>query len=109
MAFQLAVTMEGQTRLVPVTAEVTIGGDSIRALGWFTAKQSDFGIEPFSGGPAGTVKVADKVTFCFDLVATRGERAAPGGLTSLRPDSATVVPGCGDRGAANADTTRRVM
>ena len=79
MDMKLAVTMEGKTRKVPVTADVTIGSDTIRATGTFTAKQSDFGIKPFSGGPAGTVKVADKVTFCFDLVAVRGRAEAGGG------------------------------
>jgi polyisoprenoid-binding protein YceI len=109
LKMQLAVTMEGTTRKVPVIADVRTGGDTIRARGTFTAKQTDFGIKPFKGGPAGTVKVADKVTFCFDLVATRGEPAIPGRLTSLRADSTTVVPGCVDQGGANADSTRRVM
>jgi polyisoprenoid-binding protein YceI len=92
MTFPLAVTMAGTTRSVPVTAEVTIGGDSIRAVGTFTAKQSDFGIEPYSGGPGGTVKVADKVTMCFDLIGRTGaqsDRRTVGG-------DARGVPGCED-------------
>jgi polyisoprenoid-binding protein YceI len=105
---QLAVTMEGTTRKVPVIADVRIGGDTIRAGGVFTAKQTEFGIKPFKGGPAGTVKVADKVTFCFDLIATRRTSSESSRLTSLRADSATVVPGCVDRGTT-ADTSRRVM
>ena len=51
MQLQLALTMEGTTRTVPVTAEVTLGEDTVRAGGAFTAKQTDFGIKPFSGGP----------------------------------------------------------
>ena len=51
MSFPLLVTMAGTTRRVPVTAEVTIAPDSIRAVGTFTLKQTDFGIEPYSGGP----------------------------------------------------------
>ncbi|HKU60678.1 MAG TPA: YceI family protein [Gemmatimonadales bacterium] len=92
MSFPLQVTMGGTTRDIPVTAEVTITPDSVRAVGTFTAKQTDFGIEPYSGGPGGTVKVADKVTFCFDLV----------GRTGARPDArsggrdARSVPGCED-------------
>jgi polyisoprenoid-binding protein YceI len=109
LEMQLAVTMEGTTRKVPVIADVKVGRDTIRAGGVFTAKQTDFGIKPFKGGPAGTVKVADKVTFCFELIATRGTPAAAGRVTSLRADSATVVPGCVDRGGTNADSTRRVM
>lgn len=104
---QLAVTIEGVTRQVPVKADVTIGPDTIRAAGTFTAKQTDFGIKPFSGGPAGTVKVADRVTFCFDLVgvrdpAGRGARSAPA-------SEATTVPGCVDRAKAPSDTPRRPM
>jgi polyisoprenoid-binding protein YceI len=71
MDIRLAVTMEGTTRELPVTADVTIGPDTIRATGAFAAKQTDFGIKPYRGGPAGTVKVADRVMFSFDLVAVR--------------------------------------
>ena len=52
MQLQLEVTMEGTTRKVPVTADVRLGRDTIRAAGSFDAKQTDFGIKPFSGGPA---------------------------------------------------------
>jgi hypothetical protein len=107
MDMQLAVTMEGKTRKVPVTADVTIGADTIRATGTFTAKQRDFGIKPFSGGPAGTVKVADKVTFCFDLLAVRG-RAEPAGGPAAAQD-ATTVPGCVDGAKPTADTGRGPM
>jgi polyisoprenoid-binding protein YceI len=93
MTFPLAVTMAGTTRTVPVTAEVTVGGDSIRALGTFTAKQSDFGIKPFRGGPGGTVKVADRVRFCFDLVARKGEKAQGRGGAEAQGDP-RGVPGC---------------
>jgi polyisoprenoid-binding protein YceI len=108
MELQLAVTMAGVTRKVPVTADVTVGSDSIRARGSFTAKQTDFGIKPYSGGPAGTVKVADRVTFCFDLVAVR----ALDQLESRRPGpaaQAVTVPGCVDKAKVQADTGRRTM
>jgi polyisoprenoid-binding protein YceI len=108
MEIQLAVTMLGTTRRVPVTAEVAIGSDSIRAKGTFTAKQTDFGIKPYSGGPAGTVKVADRVTFCFDLLAVR--RLAP--VARARPpaqaEDATTVPGCVDK-QVKTEPARRVM
>ena len=107
MEFRLTVTMEGVTRVVPVTADVTIGPDTIRAGGTFTAKQTDFGIEPFSGGPAGTVKVADRVRFCFDLVAVRG--ASPPEGRPVAPGQAIIVPGCEDRPRPRADTARRPM
>ena len=93
---RLAVTMHGTTRTVPVTADVTVGGDTVRARGMFLAKQSDFGIKPYKGGPGGTVKVADQVTFCFDLVATRGSTAGRGARPPDRDDF-TGVPGCVDK------------
>jgi len=108
MEMRLMVTMEGTTRPVPVTADVTIGADSIRARGTFTAKQTDFGIKPFSGGPAGTVKVADRVTFCFDLVAVR-DSARTAGPHATSAASATTVPGCVDKSTVQADSARRPM
>jgi polyisoprenoid-binding protein YceI len=109
MEMQLAVTMEGTTRKVPVTADVTIGSDSIRARGRFTAKQTDFGIKPYSGGPAGTVKVADRVTFCFDLVGVRDHAEVAGARPSVRAEDATTVPGCVDTAKPRADTGRGPM
>jgi polyisoprenoid-binding protein YceI len=108
MEFQLLVTMEGTTRKLPVTADVTIGSDSIRATGTFTAKQTDFGIKPFSGGPAGSVKVADRVTFCFDLVARREAAVVAARQPAAQDDAATNVPGCVDNSKA-PDTDRRPM
>ena len=64
-----ALTMHGQTREVPLDAQVKIDGDTLRATTKFTVKQTDFGVKPFRGGPAGTVRVADKVTFDIRLVA----------------------------------------
>ena len=108
MEMPLEVTLEGVTRTVPVTADVTIGPDSIRAQGSFSAKQTDFGIKPYSGA-GGTVKVADRVTFCFDLVAIRdtGEPTRAG--RPARYDDATRVPGCVDKAKARSDTARRPM
>jgi hypothetical protein len=37
--------------------------------------QTDFGIQPYRGGPGGSVRVADKVTFDFDAVAVRRSEA----------------------------------
>jgi polyisoprenoid-binding protein YceI len=64
-----ALTIRDQTREVPLDAQVKIDGDTLRATTTFTVKQTDFGIRPFRGGPAGTVRVADKVTFDIRLVA----------------------------------------
>jgi polyisoprenoid-binding protein YceI len=68
------LTLAGQTRPVPVEATVQVGPDTLRAQGTFAVKQTDFGIKPFSGGPGGSVKVANRVTFAFDAVGVR-ERA----------------------------------
>ena len=108
MELQLAVTMAGVTRKVPVTADVTVGSDSIRARGSFTANQTDFGIKPYSGGPAGTVKVANRVTFCFDLVAVRG-LDEPASRRPVPAADAVTVPGCVDKAKVQADTGRRTM
>jgi polyisoprenoid-binding protein YceI len=106
MDMQLAVTMEGTTRKVPVTANVVIGKDGIRAGGTFVAKQTDFGIVPFKGGPGGTVKVADEVTFCFDLIATREKTAGAAAQVSSANDP-RGVPGCVDNSSETPD--RRPM
>jgi polyisoprenoid-binding protein YceI len=72
-----ALTLVGQTRDVPVDLVVKPGADTLRAEGTFSIKQTEFGIKPYSGGPAGTVKVADRVMFSIDAVAVRaGPRAA---------------------------------
>jgi polyisoprenoid-binding protein YceI len=108
LELQLAVTMAGVTRKVPVTAEVAVGSDSIRARGSFTANQTDFGIKPYSGGPAGTVKVANRVTLCFDLVAVRG-LDVPASRPPVPAAEAVIVPGCVDKAKVQADTGRRTM
>jgi polyisoprenoid-binding protein YceI len=74
-----AVTMVGQTREVPIDVAVQIGVDTLEAATTFVLKQTDFGIKPFSGGPGGTVKVADRVTFSIRAVAVR---SGPGALVS---------------------------
>jgi polyisoprenoid-binding protein YceI len=109
MELQLAITMEGTTRKVPVQADVTIAPDTIKAAGTFTAKQTDFGIKPYSGGPAGTIKVADRVTFCFDLIAVRDLPRGPGGRRPVPAHEAITVPGCVDKARARGDTARRPM
>jgi polyisoprenoid-binding protein YceI len=75
-----ALTLVGQTRDVPVDLVVKLAADTLRAEGTFSIKQTEFGIKPYSGGPAGTVKVADRVTFTIDAVAVRaGPRPAGAG------------------------------
>ncbi|HET7600757.1 MAG TPA: YceI family protein [Gemmatimonadales bacterium] len=73
------LTLVGETRPVPMELDVELGLDSVRARTSFAVKQTDFGIKPYSGGPAGTVKVADKVTFNIEAVAVRRAPAGAAG------------------------------
>lgn len=66
-----AVTIRNQTREVPVDAQIDIGSDTLRASSTFTIKQTDFGIKPYRGGPGGTVRVADRLTFDIRIVAVK--------------------------------------
>src|SRR6266446_8767362 len=66
-----ALTMKGQTRTVPLVVRVRIGPDTLRATATFTVRQSDYGIRPYRGGPGGTVRVADVVTFDIEAIALR--------------------------------------
>lgn len=67
------LTMQGQARTVPLDVRVTVTRDTIRATAAFSVNQTDFGITPFRGGPGGTVRVADRVTFQIAAVAVRRE------------------------------------
>ena len=67
------VTIAGQTRDVGADLTVAIGRDTLRANGSFSVKQTDFGIKPYRGGPANTVRVADRVTLTVDVVGIRPE------------------------------------
>lgn len=71
------MTLVGRTRPVQVDAVIQVGADTLRASGTFTVKQTDFGIKPYRGGPAGTVNVADPVKFTFDVIAVRDTMPAP--------------------------------
>lgn len=65
------LTMGGQTRDVPLDVAVEIRPDTLTASAAFTVKQSDFGIRPYRGGPGGTVRVADRVSFDIAAIAVR--------------------------------------
>jgi polyisoprenoid-binding protein YceI len=68
------LTLVGQTREVPVEVVAQVGPDTLKASTHFTIRQSDFGIKPYSGGPGGTVKVADRLLFDIRAVAVREGR-----------------------------------
>jgi len=67
------LTLVGATREVTVDVRLVQRADTLRAIGTFAVKQTDFGIRPYRGGPAGIVRVADRVTFSFEAVALRAE------------------------------------
>jgi polyisoprenoid-binding protein YceI len=69
-----ALTLVGQTRELPVDVMAQVGLDTLRASTHFTIKQTDFGIKPYSGGPGGTVKVADRLLFDIRAVGVRERR-----------------------------------
>ena len=71
LRLQAALTLKSQTRTVPLVVRVQMGPDTLRATTTFTVRQSDYGIRPYRGGPGGTVRVADAVTFDIDAVALR--------------------------------------
>ena len=66
-----ALTMRNQTREFPLDAVVEFAGDTLRVTSTFAVKQTDYGIKPYRGGPGGTVRVADRVTFDIHIVAVR--------------------------------------
>ena len=71
MRLQGELTLLDHTRPIPVDAVIQMSADTIRASGKFTVNQTDFGIKPYSGGPAGTVKVGNRLRFEFDAIAVR--------------------------------------
>lgn len=65
------LTIVGQSREVLVDVGIAIGADTLRAVATFALNQSDFGIKPYRGGPAGLVRVANRVVFDIEVVAVR--------------------------------------
>jgi hypothetical protein len=49
---------------------VTLAGDTLRAAGEFSVRQSDYEIRPVSAA-GGTVKVKDDLKLTFDITARR--------------------------------------
>lgn len=64
------LTLHGVTRTVPVSARVTINGNSLRASGEFTVKQTDFGIALVTAA-AGAIRVKDQLKCTFDITARK--------------------------------------
>jgi len=67
------LTLHGVTQKnLWISAEATVAGDSLRAQGEFSLKQTDFGIKPFSAA-GGTIKLKNELKFSFDIAAQKSE------------------------------------
>jgi polyisoprenoid-binding protein YceI len=66
------LTLHGVTRNVTLPLRVLLHGDTLKAEGKVTLKQSDFGIQPIS--VAGVVKVKDELSVELSIVARRPAR-----------------------------------
>jgi polyisoprenoid-binding protein YceI len=62
------LSLHGATRKVPMTAQLTMNGDTLRAFGEFSILQSDYGI-PLVSAAGGTMKMKDELKFNFDITA----------------------------------------
>ena len=62
------LTMVGKSQEVTVDITTRIVSDTLRASGGFDVLQTAFGIRPYHGGPGGVVRVADRVTFHFEVI-----------------------------------------
>lgn len=73
---QYAVTLNGElalhgvTQVQPVSARLTMQGDTLRAAGDFSIRQSDYEIRPVSAA-GGTVKLKDELKVSFDIAARK--------------------------------------
>lgn len=63
---QVAVTLHGVTRTLPVQARPEADGDGLRVRGVATLKQTDFGLVPFAV-MGGAMAVQDELALRFDL------------------------------------------
>jgi polyisoprenoid-binding protein YceI len=66
------LALRGVTRGLPVTAQVTVNGEMLRAYGEFSILQSNYGI-PLVSVAGGSLKLKDELKFTFDIVARKQE------------------------------------
>jgi hypothetical protein len=66
------LSLHGATRSVPVTTQITLMGETLRASGEFSILQSDYGI-PLVSVAGGSLKLKDELKFTFDIVARKQE------------------------------------
>ena len=66
------LTLHGVNRNETIYAQVTLAGDTLRAFGEFSLRQTDYGIKLVSVA-GGTLKVKDEVKVTFDFTARKQE------------------------------------
>jgi len=64
------LSLHGVTRSQPVSAQIALQGDILRAHGEFSLRQTDYGIKPVSVA-GGTLKLKDELKLSFDILARR--------------------------------------
>ena len=64
------LTLHGTTRREMISAQISLTGDTLRAYGEFTLRQSDYAIKLVSVA-GGTLKVKDEVKLAFDFTARK--------------------------------------
>ena len=64
------LTLHGVTLKQAISARVTLTGDTLRAAGEFSIRQSDYEIRPVSAA-GGTVKLKDELKLSFDIAARK--------------------------------------
>ena len=64
------LTLHGVTLSQTISARVTLKGDTLRAAGEFSIRQSDYEIRPVSAA-GGTVKLKDELKLSFDVAARK--------------------------------------
>ena len=66
------LTLHGVTRSQPVSARVTLNGDSLRAFGNFSLLQTDYRLR-LASVAGGALKVKDELKFSFNILAQKKE------------------------------------
>jgi hypothetical protein len=69
-ALEVAITLHGTKRSLPVPVRIEMGADDVRVSGRLSFDQSDFGIAPFSI-LGGAIAVRDRVDLRFRITARR--------------------------------------
>lgn len=64
------LSLHGVTRSQPISARISVNGDTLRATGDFSIRQSDYQIRPVSA-MGGAVRLKDDLKLSFDISARR--------------------------------------